>query len=127
MSLEVNRPLVTSFPLDRENLPLLWIPFKYERLGKFCYGCGRLGHEIKNCAEEEIQGVFGNWLCAENCEFQPEIDLVSLRDLNLAESSLAMEARAKVMEEENSGKGPTPISRHTSTWEGAVQSVLETW
>jgi hypothetical protein len=127
VSLEVNRPLVTSFPLDRENLPLLWIPFKYERLGKFCYGCGRLGHEIKNCAEEEIQGVFGNWLCAENCEFQPEIDLVSLRDLNLAESSLAMEARAKVMEEENSGKGPTPISRHTSTWEGAVQSVLETW
>ena len=127
MSLEVNRPLVTGFPLDRVNLPLLWIPFKYERLGKFWYGCDRLGHEIKNCAKEEIHGAFGNWLRAENCEFQLEIDLVSFRDLNLIESSLAMEARAKVMEEENSGKGPTPLSRHTSAWEGEIQSVLDTW
>ena len=45
---EINRPLPTGFPLDQGKLPALWIPFKFERLGNFCYGCGILGHDIKS-------------------------------------------------------------------------------
>uniref|UniRef100_A0A2N9ID60 Reverse transcriptase domain-containing protein n=1 Tax=Fagus sylvatica TaxID=28930 RepID=A0A2N9ID60_FAGSY len=84
VSMVVDNPLITGFPLDRESLPTLWIPFKYEKLGNFCYGCGRLGDDIKDCPDDEVRllwrdkltnGIYGNWLRADNNEFQPGIDL----------------------------------------------------
>ncbi|MBA0878137.1 hypothetical protein Goshw_017310 [Gossypium schwendimanii] len=27
----------------------VWIPFKYEKLPTFCFGCGRLGHALQEC------------------------------------------------------------------------------
>jgi hypothetical protein len=87
VELDVSRPLLIGFPLDRKPLPPLWIPFKYERLGNFCYGCGVLRHDIKNCPDAEIQlkwkngvtpKIHGSWLRAESSEVQPRIDLVGL-------------------------------------------------
>jgi hypothetical protein len=96
VGIDVNRPLTTGFPLVREDFSVLWIPFKFEKLGSFCYGCGILGHDIKDCADEEIQklwkegitlGVSGNWLRAENNEYQPGIDLEALSKVDIAECS----------------------------------------
>lgn len=28
-----------------------WVPFNYENLPGFCFGCGRLGHNLINCAK----------------------------------------------------------------------------
>jgi hypothetical protein len=56
-------------------------------LGNFCYGCGVLRHDIKNCPDAEIQlkwkngvtpKIHGSWLRAESSEVQPRIDLVGL-------------------------------------------------
>jgi hypothetical protein len=54
VSMVVDNPLITGFPLVRESFPTLWIPFKYEKLGNFCYGCGHLGHDIKDCPNDEV-------------------------------------------------------------------------
>ncbi|MBA0693003.1 hypothetical protein Goari_010519, partial [Gossypium aridum] len=27
----------------------VWVSFKYENLPIFCFGCGRLGHGVKEC------------------------------------------------------------------------------
>lgn len=97
VGIEVNKPLITGFPLARGELPVLWIPFKYEKLGGFCYGCGILGHNVNNCQDEESQrlwkdgatlGIHGNWLKSEVSEFQPVIDLESLHRSNIVESNL---------------------------------------
>jgi hypothetical protein len=94
VEIEVGKPLRMGFPLHREKLPAIWIPFKFEKLGNFCYGCGRLGHEIKAYPDDEIQslrkegvtfGVHGNWLRAETSEFQPGIDLEGLKFSDIAE------------------------------------------
>ena len=77
VELDISCPLVPGFPLERDNLPVLWIPFKFEKLGNFCFGCGLLGHDLRNCQDLGVQnsGFFGKWLRADNDEFQPGIKL----------------------------------------------------
>nr|GEY61136.1 zinc finger, CCHC-type [Tanacetum cinerariifolium] len=44
---------VDGFQLDRSFLHFkVKINFKYERLGDFCYNCGRLGHDVDSCGFE---------------------------------------------------------------------------
>ncbi|KAK7827889.1 hypothetical protein CFP56_030797 [Quercus suber] len=51
VELDIRCPLLPGFPLERDNLPILWIPFKFENLGNFCFGFGLLGHDLRNCLE----------------------------------------------------------------------------
>lgn len=44
VELNVHKPLPEGFNLPRPNGTVNIIFFKYERLSKFCYICGRLGH-----------------------------------------------------------------------------------
>ena len=79
VEVDVNCPIALGFPLERDHLPELWIPFKYEKLGNFCFGCGLLGHDQRDCQDkgaqlfiqEGVTGFFGRWLWADSDEFQP--------------------------------------------------------
>lgn len=42
----LRRGIWVSLSGDQESI---WINAKYERLPDFCYGCGRIGHVIKDC------------------------------------------------------------------------------
>ena len=122
VGLEVNRPLPTGFLLDYEELPMMWIPFKFEKLGNFCYGCGLLGHEVKDCPDLEAQylwkegfsmGIHGNWLRAKSKEFQPGIDLTKLRNADLAECGIHR-----------------PTSQNTTAevaWKSMIQLAIDAW
>ncbi|KAG5546512.1 hypothetical protein RHGRI_018629 [Rhododendron griersonianum] len=51
VEVNISQPLPKGFWMRRKN-PVgadLWIAYKYERLSDFCFACGRLGHENKNC------------------------------------------------------------------------------
>ncbi|KAL6195982.1 hypothetical protein ACLB2K_031599 [Fragaria x ananassa] len=67
--LDVRRPLPTGFTLPREDGSPSWVEFKYERLSRFCFCCGRLGHieTTQNpCPNSEEQRrddiVYGEWM-----------------------------------------------------------------
>ena len=93
---DISCPLVPRFPLERGGLPNLWIPFKYEKLGNFCFRCGMLGHEHRDCPGSGDQlmrregmefGIFGKWLTADNSAFQPGLNIEVLLRSDLIECS----------------------------------------
>jgi hypothetical protein len=114
-----------GFPLDRKPIHPLWIQFKFEKLGLFCYECGMLGHDIKDCVDVEVQklwrervmlGIHGSWLRSEVSEFQPGIDLDELENSDRSECIRLDEA------------GPLiPKTQTQSPWITVVQLALDAW
>lgn len=121
VEMDISCPLVPGFPLERDHLPVLWIPFKFEKLGNFCFGCGMLGHDHRNCQDKGAQvllsegvnfGFFGKWLRADNDEFQPGINLDNLLNPN----QLAVEATP------SASRPIVPCNQ--SSW---IQTALDSW
>ncbi|MBA0703024.1 hypothetical protein Goari_005458 [Gossypium aridum] len=51
IKLNLQKPLRRGIFVSTGNGNKFWIPFKYEKLPTFCFGCGRLGHGIHECTE----------------------------------------------------------------------------
>ncbi|KAL4380483.1 hypothetical protein AHAS_Ahas04G0038000 [Arachis hypogaea] len=59
VAVNVIKLLPTRFWLDREELPQVWIHFKYERLLECYYlNCGRISHRRKECKEERAMAIW---------------------------------------------------------------------
>ncbi|GAA0147310.1 hypothetical protein LIER_07043 [Lithospermum erythrorhizon] len=56
----INAPLITGNYLHTlENIPT-WLTFKYEKIFRACYHCGRVGHSILHC-RYSAQGTLNNY------------------------------------------------------------------
>ncbi|MFQ6623912.1 hypothetical protein Gotur_003464 [Gossypium turneri] len=49
VELDVQKPLRRGIFILAGSQENLWVPFKYENLPGFCFGCGCMAHEIKEC------------------------------------------------------------------------------
>ncbi|MFQ6634406.1 hypothetical protein Gotur_011216 [Gossypium turneri] len=49
IQLNVQKPLRRGIFVSTGNGNKCWIPFKYEKLPTFCFGCGKLGHGLLDC------------------------------------------------------------------------------
>lgn len=47
--LQTSHPLRPGFFLPRDNMNDTWIQFKYEKISRFCFNCGRLEHMTSIC------------------------------------------------------------------------------
>lgn len=66
---DLNKPLIrgTKLMLAEESF---WVNFKYEKLPTFCFYCGIVGHQEKNCGQKVedarkqtiIEDQYGDWL-----------------------------------------------------------------
>ncbi|XP_059631012.1 uncharacterized protein LOC132273921 [Cornus florida] len=68
IELDITKPLRRGIHLlDSEHI--FWAPFRYEKLGSFCYICGCVGHTQWSCPQSsEIGGFYqyGPWLRAQD-------------------------------------------------------------
>ncbi|MBA0780606.1 hypothetical protein Gotri_004690 [Gossypium trilobum] len=51
VNFDVQRPLRRGIFVSTSAVSKVWVPFKYENLPMFCFGCGRLGHGLSNCTQ----------------------------------------------------------------------------
>ncbi|KAF8395337.1 hypothetical protein HHK36_019282 [Tetracentron sinense] len=74
--INLNRPLVQFVIAKRKNAEPRFLEVKYERLPIFCFKCGKIGHDNRQCSTLTDSGgekeatllPFGVWLKAENGE-----------------------------------------------------------
>ena len=52
VEIDVTRKLIRGRKINMEKGETRWVHFKYERLPNFCYRCGLLEHDLKDCFEE---------------------------------------------------------------------------
>ena len=48
-NIDINQPLCRSRFINMGDLDPLWISFQYERMPIFCYWCGLINHDKKDC------------------------------------------------------------------------------
>lgn len=91
IEIDVHKPLLTGFFLERIGRPPTWISLKYERLPNICFKCGVFSHDTRSCninqSTTKTNTEFGSWLRAEDrSEFVPrwpECDAVEPENLNV--------------------------------------------
>lgn len=73
-SLDLKKPLKRGTKLNFQGRDI-WVDFKYEQLPNFCFTCGRIGHQLKACEDEDVDAdmiselevkdqAYGPWLRA---------------------------------------------------------------
>ncbi|PPD70572.1 hypothetical protein GOBAR_DD32552 [Gossypium barbadense] len=51
INLDAQKPFRRGMFFFTDYVSKIWIPFKYENLPLFCFGCGRMGHGMSNCTQ----------------------------------------------------------------------------
>ncbi|KAJ4846112.1 hypothetical protein Tsubulata_033990 [Turnera subulata] len=68
--LNVEKPLRKSLSIRKERGTIVEVVYRYEGIPNFCYLCGKLGHDLKECecrgedSDDEENTSFDEWLCA---------------------------------------------------------------
>ena len=55
--LDIRQQLTTGFWVPRKEQKPVWVWLKYEKLQDYCFQCGKIGHESRQCKEERAKSL----------------------------------------------------------------------
>lgn len=58
VEVDITKPLPIGCWVPRQDLPKIWIIYKYERLQDICFNCGILGHEQRTCKISKVMSSY---------------------------------------------------------------------
>lgn len=104
--LEVNKPLTRGIFIHNEDLKESWVPFKYERLLRFCFGCGRMRHGLKDCMEvvQEVKELLEDAL-PYSLVFKTEFNFSSNTSIHLGVKSKSLSTQHSYLGDDEDGEG----------------------
>ncbi|KAI9072559.1 hypothetical protein K1719_045478 [Acacia pycnantha] len=78
--LDLRKALVSGFWIPKPDGSRFWVSILYEKLQRFCYICGRIGHDNRSCKTEKLMSVvnndelqFGPWTVTSQCRSWEEM------------------------------------------------------
>lgn len=54
ITFDINQPTRAWMYIDNDQDGITWVDFRFENLPLFCFGCGLIGHNLKNCKNQPI-------------------------------------------------------------------------
>lgn len=72
-----DKSLPTGFWVPRKSLPKVWAYLRYEKLQGFCFKCGKIGHEQRNCKAQKAMSTNN----PNNPRFAPNLGVSMARSL----------------------------------------------
>ncbi|KAI9084431.1 hypothetical protein K1719_033621 [Acacia pycnantha] len=90
--LDLRRPLAYGFWLPQGNGVDIWTSIRYEKLQSFCYNCGKIRYDNRNCGSVILMSMlnpkepqFGAWLTTKLCRSWDDVLVVVKQDWSEAE------------------------------------------
>ncbi|KAI9098425.1 hypothetical protein K1719_025050 [Acacia pycnantha] len=81
--IDLRKSLASGFWLDKPYGDKFWIDIRFEKLQKFCYSCGKIGHDSRTCRSEKQMSVvniteprFGAWITTNQCRILDELIVI---------------------------------------------------
>ncbi|KAK9998270.1 hypothetical protein SO802_017873 [Lithocarpus litseifolius] len=113
VDVDITKPLMRGKMIQIEGMEKGWVHFKYERLPIYCYRCGILGHQERECQKtkkgcftvEEEDFQFGPWLRVMGSKPNRGRSSFSKTKPGGAEDDFDLES-----DEERGDRHPSPIS-----------------
>ncbi|TXG72946.1 hypothetical protein EZV62_001525 [Acer yangbiense] len=118
--LDISKPLKRWLRLKLgKTEEVTMVGLRYKRLPDFCYACGRIGHGMKECLDEEAKSVaiegsttkFGSWLRASSSEksstrLNTQVLVSSSRRIHSTKNSRELEGGDSVNQKSGSHSSP---------------------
>lgn len=103
--IKIDEMLMDGFRISRHGLGKCWIMVKYEKLQVFCYKCGVVSHDSRDCDKEKVMSAvnpeearFGGWIGTLPC--RNDVDILQCAEMEGVEMEHNMEYNGGTSTEE---------------------------